>query len=178
MLSHLIFLPYLYSSIRFSSLLSFHLLPSRLFFFHLPCSPFVSFFLFASYRISLHLLFYSNLLFFSHLCQRDVDAVARKKAIDDAAAAATEAAHAITVEVNSNVTKRIETKRNKTKRNGHITKVSFHHVVDFPPPSHLAPIRHYFFIYISATSFTNLVSSDFKLLDSNHLTRLALHFVI
>ena len=35
-----------------------------------------------------------------------MDAVARKKAIDDAAAAATEAAHAITVEVNSNETKR------------------------------------------------------------------------
>ena len=31
-----------------------------------------------------------------------MDAVARKKAIDDAAAAATEAAHAITIEVNSN----------------------------------------------------------------------------
>ena len=46
-----------------------------------------------------------------------MDAVARKKAIDDAAAAATEAAHAITVEVNSNETKRIETKRNETKRN-------------------------------------------------------------
>ena len=105
-----------------------------------------------------------------------MDAVARKKAIDDAAAAATEAAHAITVEVNSNETKRIETKRNETKRNE--TKVSFHHVVDFPPPSHLAPIRHYYFIYISATSFTSLVSPDFKLLDSNHLTRFALHNVI
>ena len=110
-----------------------------------------------------------------------MDAVARKKAIDDAAAAATEAAHAITVEVNSNETKRIETKRNETKRNEtkrNETKVSVHHVVDFPPPSHLAPIRHYYFIYISATSFTSLVSPDFKLLDSNHLTRFALHNVI
>ena len=160
-----------------------------------------------------------------------MDAVARKKAIDDAAAAATEAAHAITVEVNSNEKERIETnrketdtKQDETKQNGHKTKrtqnekernetkrkekkrnetkrnetkrnetkrtqnetdtkrnetkVSVHHVVDFPPPSHLAPIRHYHFIYISATSFTSLVSPDFKLLDSNHLTRFALHNVI
>ena len=153
-----------------------------------------------------------------------MDAVNRKKAIDDAAAAATEAAHAITVEVNSNEKERIETnrketdtKQDETKQNGHKTKrtqnekernetkrkekkrnetkrnetkrnetdtkrnetkVSVHHVVDYPPPSHLTPIRHYYFIYISATSFTNLVSSDFKLLDSNHLTRLALHSIL
>ena len=43
-----------------------------------------------------------------------MDAVARKKAIDDAAAAATEAAHAITVEVNSNEKELIETNRKET----------------------------------------------------------------
>ena len=51
---------WLYSSILFSSITSFvffhpfllYLPLSRLLFFHLPCSPFVSFFLFASYLIS------------------------------------------------------------------------------------------------------------------------------